>query len=222
MPPEVVDALQEGSTGMPVLSSIEYVAVRSTVPPPSPFGARVVMPFRAGVVTMIDGSVMVDRPQQSQLIILRTGDAVFLNDRITTGDGARIEMVLGSKVAIAMMERSRITIIEAPGRSTLDLQAGQLAFNLPGDRLRPGEAIDVRTPNAVASVSGGVRMSVETVPAARAGEAIITHVDVLDGRVSVATGAGTPRPMIHLGANDGLTITGEAAGPVRALRAVRP
>lgn len=55
-----------------------------------------------------------------------------------------------------------------------------------------------------------------------AGGVVVTHVDVLDGSMPVAISAGTPRSAIHLRANDGITITGDVAGPIRALRTLSP
>lgn len=162
MPSEVVVTLKRGSTGLPVVVTLNYVV---DVPPflvdqsggraggaPQSYSGGAI---RVGVVTVIDGSVTVDHPGQSQPITLRAGDAVFLQDRISTGDGARVEMVLGGKLDVAMRERSIITITERPGRSTLILDAGQFAMNVPADRMRPGEEVHVRTPNAIAAMRGG-------------------------------------------------------------------
>jgi hypothetical protein len=228
MPPEIVVALKQGSTGMPVVVTLKYVV---DVPPslvaqsrgqasgvPNPIRGSAI---RVGVVTVIAGSVAVDHPGGSQSITLRAGDAVFLQDRISTGDGARMEMVLGGKLDVAMRERSIITITERPGRSTLILDAGQVAMNVPADQV-PGEELLVRTPNAVAAVRGGARMRVETLLLTQAGGVVVTHVDVLDGRTAVTISSGTPRSAIHLRANDGVTITGDVAGPIRALRTVSP
>jgi hypothetical protein len=66
----------------------------------------------------------------------------------------------------------------------------------------------------------GTRMTVETLPPADAGGTVVTHVDVADGSVSIAIGAATPKPAMTLQANEGLTITGEVAGPIRPLQTI--
>jgi hypothetical protein len=178
--------------------------------------------MKAGTVTILQGHATARRPALPDAVPLKVDDDVFLMDTIATGGGARIEMLLGGKAHVVMQERSTVTITEVPGRSTLALQAGRLAMSLAGAGMRPGEELHVRTPNAVAAVRGGVRMIVETVPPTQAGGAVVTHVDVLEGSIVVAIGAGTPTPAMTIDANHRLTITGDVAGPIRALRMSSP
>ena len=191
-------------------------------PEPSPGGVD-----RVGVVTIVAGSVVVDRPALPQTTA-RAGDAVFLRDTITTGDGARIEMVLAEKVDIAIHQRSKVTVTEVPGRGVLVLHAGLLAMRIAENRMRPEEEIRVGTPNAIAVVRGDVRMTVETAPSGAPGSAVVTYVDVLAGTIDLIRYTVTPdatpvaRPAIRLGAHEGVTITGGTAGPIRPLRMVNP
>src|SRR5205809_831739 len=106
---------------------------------------------KAGVVTRLQGNASRRGAWgMPSPVPLKRDDDVFLMDTITAGDGARIEMSLGGgKVDVAMQARSTVTISEVPGRATLVLQTGQFAITVRGDRLRRGEAIDVRTPNMV-------------------------------------------------------------------------
>jgi hypothetical protein len=64
-------------------------------------------------------------------------------------------------------------------------------------------------------------MIVETIPPARPGGPLVTHVDVLDGLTSVMAIPGTVGSAIDVRASQGLTITGQSAGTVRPLRMVR-
>lgn len=212
------------AVAMSVRLAIKFTLATREVPDPT-------LPLKAGVITTLEGNVVANRVRFPHPVPLKSYDDVFVQDTITTGDGARVEMVLGGKVDVAIRERSSVTISERPGRSSLDLDAGHVTINARGDRLQAGDAIDVRTPNAVATVRVGARMRVETAPPMQPGGLAVTHVDVLEGSVSVATNVnfsnpllygGTPPSQIELRANQGLTITGEVPGAIRWLRAVSP
>jgi TonB family protein len=189
---------------------------------PNPDLARAV---RAGVVTSLEGNAIARRVSLPDPVPLKVNDDVFLQDTIATGDAARIEMRLGGKMDVVMRERSALTITERPLRSSLDLEAGQLTIHLQGERMRPGEAIDVRTPNAVVTLRRAARVRVEAIPAKPGDAGTVTHIDVPDGAVSVAANVdfknpllyrGTPPSGIDLRAGQGITITGETAGAIRA------
>jgi hypothetical protein len=189
------------------------------------------LPSKAGVVTLLDGNAVARRVAVPDAIPLKIDDDLFLQDTITTGDGARMDMVLDSKVLVSMPERTVVTISEVSGRGTLDLGAGQLTLNARGDRPQSGQALEIRTPNAVAILRGSARLRVETASLTHQSRTAITHIDVLDGSISVAINVdfgnqllyrgATPAP-IDLGANQGLTITGEVPGAIRPLRTVSP
>ena len=104
---------------------------------------------KAGVVTTLEGNVNVTRvtlaPQP-----LKFKDAVFVNDRVTTGDQSIARMLLGGNAVVTVRERSTLTITEVPGKTTIDLDAGKIALAVARDRMKAGESIEVRTANAVA------------------------------------------------------------------------
>src|SRR2546422_1050223 len=108
---------------------------------------------KAGVVTTLEGNVNVTRvtlaPQP-----LKFKDAVFVNDRVTTGDQSIARMLLGGNAVVTVRERSTLTITEVPGKTTIDLDAGKIALAVARDRMNAGESIEVRTANAVAGVGG--------------------------------------------------------------------
>src|SRR5256886_3649773 len=45
-------------------------------------------------------------------------------------------------------ERSIITITEVPGVSTIDLVSGRISVAVDKSRVRPGEVVEIKTPNA--------------------------------------------------------------------------
>jgi len=181
----------------------------------------------AGRVTTLDGVGSVQRVGRPDGVPLKVNDDVLVQDRIMTADAAKLEMVLGGKLDVEMRGRSAVTITEISGRSTLDLDAGQIALRVRGEALRAGDVIDVRTLNAVATMRGEARVRIETIAPAERGGAAVTHVDVLDGTVAVATNVDFKNPLLYRGlppagvelrANQGVTITGEVPGAIRALR----
>jgi hypothetical protein len=141
---------------------------------------------RAGVVTTLEGSVTATRVALPQPVPLRFKDDVFLNDRIIAGDRSFARMLLGDRAVVTVRERSIVTITEIPGRSTIDLESGKIALAAARDRMRAGERIEIRTPNAIAAVRGTV-VIVEVVQAsAQAGgplPAVVTNFYVLRGSI---------------------------------------
>jgi len=113
-------------------------------------------PAKAGVVTVLEGNVNVKRVALPDLVPLQFKSDVFLQDTVTTGDKSLARMLLGGKAVVTVRERSVLTITEIPGRSTIELESGKFALAVARDRMRPGEEIQIRTPNAVAGVRGTV------------------------------------------------------------------
>jgi len=111
---------------------------------------------KAGVVTTLEGNVTAARTSATQPVALKFKDDVFLNDRVVTGDRSLARLLLGGKAVVTVRERSALTITEVPGRSTIDLDSGKVAVAVAKDKMRPGEQIEVKTPNAVAAVRGTV------------------------------------------------------------------
>src|SRR5437016_4113400 len=113
---------------------------------------------RAGVVTNLEGNVSARRAAVPSPVLLKFKDDVFLQDTVTTGDKSLARMLLGGKAVVTVRERSVLTITEVPGQNKveLDLAAGKFALAVAREKMRPGEEIQIRTPNAVAGVRGTV------------------------------------------------------------------
>jgi hypothetical protein len=111
---------------------------------------------RAGVVTTLKGSATATRVALPQPVPLKFKDDVFLQDRVATADQSLARLLLGGKAVVTIRERSLLTITEVPDRSTLNLQTGKIALAVAREKMRPGEVIDIRTPNAIAAVRGTV------------------------------------------------------------------
>jgi len=121
---------------------------------------------RVGVATTVVGPVTVTRVAAAPTP-LKFKDDVLLNDRVATGEQAFARMLLGGKAIVTVRERSIVTITEVPGLSTIDVVSGRISVAVDKSRMRPGELVEIKTPNAVsgirgtivvAEVSGGVSM----------------------------------------------------------------
>src|SRR5690348_8044306 len=144
---------------------------------------------KAGVVTTLEGNVVATRGVDARPVALKFKDDVFVDDRITTGDRSIARLLLGGKALVTIRERSTLTITEIPGRATVHLDSGKVAVAVARERMRPGESVEIRTPNAVAGVRGTVFIVDVSQATAQAGGsaagAVTTHVVTLQGSVAV-------------------------------------
>jgi hypothetical protein len=134
---------------------------------------------------------------------------VYLRDRVTTGDNAITRILLGGKVIVTARERSTLTITEAPGLSTIDLTSGRIAVAVDKTKMKPGERVDVRTPNAIAGVRGTVfivevHRNTSTVTVLRG----LVDVVRVDPKTGQAVGPVTP-----VGANQTVSVRGTVLPP---------
>jgi len=162
---------------------------------------------KAGVVTTLEGNVTAARAAAAQPVALNFKDDVFVNDRVVTGDRSLARLLLGGKAVVTVRERSALTITEVPGRSTIDLDSGKIAVAVAKDKMRPGEQIEVKTPNAVAAVRGTVFV-VEVIRAsASAGNAqagVTVNHYVFAGQIALNVGA----QVLNVAANNFASVTG--------------
>ena len=161
------------------------VAAMSAMALPPPVTAQT--SEAVGVVTTMDGRANVARPALTVPLALKFKDDVFGRDRISTEEHSFVRVLLGGKAILTVRELSQVTISEEPGRAVVTLPDGKVVLAVAKQRLRPGESIEIRTPNAVAAVRGS-SMAVTHV-AARADTIAICGSGVASG-VDV-TGAGS-------------------------------
>ena len=110
---------------------------------------------RVGVATTVVGPVTVARVAASPTP-LKFKDDVFINDRVTTGEQGFARMLLGGKAIVTARERSVITITEVPGVSTIEVVSGRISVAVDKSRMRPGEVVEIKTPNAVSGIRGTI------------------------------------------------------------------
>ena len=135
----------------------------------------------AGVVTALSGTATVTRASVGAPRALKFRDEVMLQDRIITGEQSLARILLGGKAVITVRERSIVTITDSPRISTVDVESGTIALAVAKERMRPGESIQLRTPNAVAGIRGTVVIAEVT----RRGADISTRFTLLTGVIDV-------------------------------------
>jgi hypothetical protein len=164
---------------------------------------------KAGIVTTLEGSVTAVRTVTPQPVPLKFKDDVFLRDRVVTAERSFARLLLGGKAVVSIRERSSVTITEAPGRSTIDIESGKIALSVAHDRMRPGEVINIKTPNAIAGVRGTVVVAEVTYRLGRRGsQQPLSNLWVLRGVVDAVhtNAAGVPLgPPFPLKAQESLT-----------------
>jgi FecR protein len=168
---------------------------------------------RVGVVTNIEGFATVARVALPEPKPLHFKDDLFLRDRITTGERSIVRVLLGGKATVTARERSVLTITEVPGVATINLGAGRIAVAVAKGLMKPGEVIEIKTPNAVTAIRGTVVIAeVEPVP-----QGYQSTITILRGLVDVTrldpAGALTG-PAVKVGALERVTVVN--AQPVPA------
>lgn len=168
---------------------------------------------RVGVVTNVEGVATVARVALPEPRPLQFKDDLFLRDRITTGERSLVRVLLGGKATVTARERSVLTITEVPGVATINLGDGRAAVAVAKGLMKPGEVIEIRTPNAVTAIRGTVVVAeVQPVPGGHR-----STITILRGLVDVARldAAGVPTgPAVKVGALERVMVVG--ARPVSA------
>src|SRR3989475_10546092 len=169
-----------------------------------------------GVVAMLMGTATVTRAELRAPALLRFKDGVFLRDRIVTGERSAVRVLLGGKATVTARERSILTITEVPAMSQVFLAAGRSAVAVSKAGMKPGETLEIKTPNAVAAIRG--RCVVAEISAAR------STITILRGLVEVTKldpTTGRPvGPAVKVGAFQRVTVTD--AGPIPAPESITP
>ena len=171
----------------------------------------------AGVVTTLSGQASVVRATADRAP-LKFKDDVFLRDKISTGQQSVAKLLLGGKALVTVRELSTLTVTEEVGRSTVDLEAGKVALGVARARMRPGEVVEIRTPNAIAAVRGTV-VVVEVIQASAQATPgpipVVTNLYVLSGTADVLLRGLPGATPTSIGPGFGLSITGNILGGIR-------
>jgi hypothetical protein len=171
----------------------------------------------AGVVTTLSGQASVVRATADRAP-LKFKDDVFLRDKISTGQQSIAKLLLGGKALVTVRELSTLTVTEEVGRSTVDLEAGKVALGVARSRMKPGEVVEIRTPNAIAAVRGTV-VVVEVIQASAQATPgpvpVVTNLYVLSGTADILLRGVPGATPTSVGPGFGLSVTGGILGGIR-------
>src|SRR3989441_3842664 len=186
-----------GGTAMKRMSRVLVTVLALTITIPAAGWAQ----ERVGVATTVVGPVTITHvtaPAEP----LKFKDDILLNDRIATGDKALTRVLLGGKALVTAREHSVLVIREVPGTSTIDLASGRISVAVDKAKMRPGDLVEIRTPNAVAGIRGTVvvaeaRGNVSTITVLRG----LVDVYRLDPGTGKVVGSAT-----SVGAHESVTV----------------
>jgi hypothetical protein len=169
----------------------------------------------AGKVVALEGTATVARVALPEARPLVFKDDVYLYDRIATGEKSITRLLLGGKASVTVREHSLLHITEVPGTSTVNLTHGRISVAVSKDRMKPGETVEIRTPNAIAAIRGTV--VVAEVEPGYGGRSTITVLRGLIDVVKVDNTTGRAvGPAVAVAANQSVAVTGAAPVPPAA------
>jgi hypothetical protein len=173
-----------------------------------------------GVVTTLVGEATVTRATRAQPLALRTHDDVFRQDRISTKERSLVHVLMGGKALLSVRELSVLTVTDEAGRATVNLQSGKIGLAVLRQRMKPGEVIEIHTPNAVAAVRGTV-VVVEVSPGSASEDhptgGSTTRVHLLHGKLDVSLRSDPAAAPVQLESLQTVTVSGHTLGTVRPL-----
>ncbi len=111
-----------------------------------------------GVVTALTGQANLKRPQAPQAP-LKLRDTLFVRDIVDTLKESLARVLLLGKSSVTVLELSRLEIREetrpdGTQRAIIDLAVGKIRVMVARSLMKPGDEVQIRTPNAVAAVRG--------------------------------------------------------------------
>jgi hypothetical protein len=175
----------------------------------------------AGVVTTVNGDATLFRAAAAtQPVSLHMRDEIFLRDRIHTQPRSLVRVLLGGKALVTVRELSVLTITEEAGRVTVDLQSGKVGVAVVKSRMRPGEVIEIHSPNATAAVRGTVFVvEVDPVPVSQPSAApdTTTRVHLFHGALDVSARLDPAQAPVRLAELQSVVVTGNVLGSVRPI-----
>src|SRR6185295_1319649 len=166
-------------------------------------------PVPAGTVTGLAGKANLTHASTPQFSLpLKFKDSVLLGDKINTGEESIVKLLMGGKALLTIRELSVFTVTESPGRSTVDIQSGKMVLSIVKSKMKPGETIEVKTPNAIAAVRGTV-FFVEV-------SGSTASFYVLTGAIQVSA-IGSPSAPVTVSGYQSVTVNGNQMGQVQNL-----
>jgi len=176
-----------------------------------PFLASAEAAPEVGVVTTLQGEATVARTANTAPLPLKFRDSIFEKDRINTGEKSIVKVLMGGRAIVTVRELSVLTITEEVGRTVVNLESGKIAVGVAKERMKPGETLEVHTPNAVAAVRGTVFVVEVARQGAQVGGgnfAATTEVTTVRGTVQVGAIGGNPANTALVNASQSVGVRG--------------
>jgi len=203
------------------MSRMKILTVAAALVCASPVLATAQSDESAGVVTTVNGDATLLRAvAAARPVSLRMRDEIFVRDRIQTQERSLVRVLLGGKALVTVRELSVLTVTEDAGRVTVELQSGKIGVAVVKARMRPGEIIEIRTPNATAAVRGTVFVvDVDPTPPGQStgGQTATTRVHLLHGALDVSARLDPSNPTVRLAELQSVVVTGNALGAVEPI-----
>ncbi|HEX9748914.1 MAG TPA: FecR domain-containing protein, partial [Methylomirabilota bacterium] len=173
----------------------------------------------AGIVTTVNGDATLIRAvAAARPVSLQMRDEIFVRDRIHTQPHSLVRVLLGGKALITVRELSVLTVTEEAGRVTVDLQSGKIGVAVVKGRMRPGEVIEIRSPNATAAVRGTVFVvEVDPSKTGMTTPTTTTRVHLFQGALDVSAHRDPSQPAVRLAELQSVVVSGNTLGSVRPL-----
>lgn len=179
-------------------------------------------PPKAGVVTGLKGHATLARLPSPERRPLNFRDDVLFRDRIGTEQDSIVRVLMGGKALVTIRELSDVTITEEATRSVVNMGFGRLALQVLKRLLRPGESVEVYTPNAVAAVRGSFLVTAcDSGP--QGAQCSFSALEVSDPTAAPTTFYSREKPseVFTLGPKQTVSVLGEGAAttlsPIRNL-----
>jgi len=185
----------------------------------APLSAQAQSPGAVGIVTTLQGQATVTHVASTAAAQLKFKDSIFERDRINTAENSIVKVLMGGRAVVTVRELSVLTITEDVGHTTINLESGKIAVSVAKQRMKPGEKLEVHTPNAVAAVRGTVFVVEVSRQGAQAGGGNLgaaTQVTSVTGAVEV-TPSNNPANAALLTAFKSVGLLGPNLGQVRTL-----
>ena len=167
-----------------------------------------------GVVTTIQGQATVAHLTSATDLPLKFKDNIFERDRINTAENSIVKVLMGGKAIVTVRELSVLTITEDLGKTTINLESGKIAVAVARQLMKPGDRLEVHTPNAVAAVRGTVFVvEVNRQGAQQGGGNLAANTEVITVHGTVEVGSlSNPAHTTLVNAYQSLGITGSNVG----------
>jgi hypothetical protein len=171
----------------------------------------------AGVVTTLQGTAELSRPTRPTPTALRFKEDVFVRDVINTREKSLARVLFGGKSTVTVRELSRLEVREEaiPGggtRSIHELSSGAILVNVAKQLMRPGDEVQIRTPNAVASIRGTIVFC----DCRGSGEKTTCDFSTLTGSMTLTPNGGAARSLSGNSAGaESATVSGDSPANIQ-------